>query len=280
KSEVDSAIDGIQVGGRNLLRNSKGPFVLQPRNTGNASDNYNFYRFYCDMELNETYTISADIEITHGDFDEITVYPYPGGKSSSAPIPPNGRIKHTFVKTSENIDSVLIYAGPMGATRGNGIIIRNVKIEKGNKATDWTPAPEDVQGQIDNIQGTLASHSTKIEQNAQQIQLRATKTEVDTLTGRVNTVESTIQQHADLIESKIDDGQARSIFRQEASSFTFEASQINFKGHVFGEDATFTGKLEGATGTFNGSVYIGDSTKFTNIEEDYIRTQAQSDLGL
>src|SRR5690606_21460372 len=92
KSEVDSAIDGIQVGGRNLLRNSKGPFVLQPRNTGNASDNYNFYRFYCDMELNETYTISADIEITHGDFDEITVYPYPGGKSSSAPIPPNGRI--------------------------------------------------------------------------------------------------------------------------------------------------------------------------------------------
>src|SRR5690606_32538063 len=98
------------------------------------------------------------------------------------------------------------------------------------------------------------SHNTKIEQNAQQIQLRATKTEVDTLTGRVNTVESTIQQHADMIESKIDDGQARSIFRQEASSFTFEADQINFKGHVFGEDATFTGHLEGASGTFAGKL--------------------------
>ena len=27
----------------------------------------------------------------------------------------------------------------------------NVKLEKGNKATDWTPAPEDVQGQIDGL---------------------------------------------------------------------------------------------------------------------------------
>ena len=26
--------------------------------------------------------------------------------------------------------------------------IRNIKIEKGNKATDWTPAPEDVSGEI------------------------------------------------------------------------------------------------------------------------------------
>src|SRR5690606_27537691 len=120
--------------------------------------------------------------------------------SSSAPIPPNGRIKHTFVKTSENIDSVLIYAGPMGATRGNGIIIRNVKIEKGNKATDWTPAPEDIDERFTDIEGTLASHSTKIEQNAQQIQLRATKAEVDTLTGRVNQAESQITQLAGQIE--------------------------------------------------------------------------------
>jgi len=284
KSEVDSAIDEIQVGGRNLLRNSKGPFIVEPKNTGQSSDNYNFYRFYCDMELNETYTISADIEITHGDFDKVDVYPYPGGKTSAVPIPSNGRIKRTFVKTSETINSVLIYAGRMGATRGNGIIIKNVKIEKGNKATDWTPAPEDIDEKFTDIEGTLASHSTKIEQNAQQIQLRATKaevdtlseqvnqaesqitqlagqielratkTEVDTLSGRVSTVESTIQQHADMIESKIDDGQARSIFRQEASSFTFDADQINFKGHVFGEDATFTGRLEGAYGTFRGDL--------------------------
>jgi hypothetical protein len=29
-----------------------------------------------------------------------------------------------------------------------GVKIRNVKLEVGNKATDWTPAPEDVQAEI------------------------------------------------------------------------------------------------------------------------------------
>ena len=78
--KTQEAIDNIQVGGRNLLRNSKGPFILEPKNTGQAIDNYNYYRFYCDMELNETYTISADIEIKHGDFNKVTVFPYPDGK--------------------------------------------------------------------------------------------------------------------------------------------------------------------------------------------------------
>src|SRR5690606_12636297 len=93
------------------------------------------------------------------------------------------------------------------------------------------------------LSGRVNQAESQITQLAGQIELRATKTEVDELTGRVSTVASTIQQHADMIESKIDAGDARSIFRQEASSFTFEADQINFKGHVFGEDATFMGSI-------------------------------------
>src|SRR5690606_28176062 len=88
--------------------------------------------------------------------------------------------------------------------------------------------------------------------------------------GRVSTVESTIQQHADMIESKIDDGQARSIFRQEASSFTFDADQINFKGHVFGEDATFTGKIEGSE--IQGANIIGATVTGTEINGSTINS--------
>lgn len=33
-----------------------------------------------------------------------------------------------------------------------GCKVRNVKLEIGNRATDWTPAPEDVQAEIDNIE--------------------------------------------------------------------------------------------------------------------------------
>ena len=148
-------IDDIQVGGRNLLLNSKGDFVLTPRNDGTDNDNYNFYVFYADMILGETYTISADIEITHGSFDYVTILPYEEGTKYNAQIPINKRVSHTFTKQSEKTNRILIYAGVAGKTHGNGIIIRNVKVEKGNKATDWTPAPEDVEANINNLEDTM-----------------------------------------------------------------------------------------------------------------------------
>ena len=104
------------------------------------------------MELNGVYTISADVEITDGTFNKITVFAYHAGLRQEVDIPENGRIFGTFTKTSESTNSVLLYAGVAGQTRGNGVIFRNLKIEKGNKATDWTPAPEDVDAGISNAQ--------------------------------------------------------------------------------------------------------------------------------
>jgi len=149
------AINDIEIGGRNLLLNSKGKFVVSAEDTGQESDNWQHYRFYCNMALNEQYTISADIEIDEGSFTQVTVYPYPDGVSANVDIPSNGRIKHTFTKTNATTNSVLIYAGIAGATRGNGIFIREVKIEKGNKATEWTPAPEDVEADILKAEGYM-----------------------------------------------------------------------------------------------------------------------------
>lgn len=45
-------------------------------------------------------------------------------------------------------DQVLYLSG-MNSDTGVSYIFRNLKIEKGNKPTDWTPAPEDIQNQID-----------------------------------------------------------------------------------------------------------------------------------
>lgn len=52
--------------------------------------------------------------------------------------------------------------------------IKNVKLEYGNKATDWSPAPEDMETRI-------VEAETAITQNAEQILLRATKTEVNSI---------------------------------------------------------------------------------------------------
>ena len=38
-----------------------------------------------------------------------------------------------------------------------GIRIKNVKFEKGNKPTDWTPAPEDDERRITNLEARVAA---------------------------------------------------------------------------------------------------------------------------
>lgn len=141
------AIDGIEVGGRNLLMNST-ERVLKAKNAGTASDNYNYEILQYKSDKGQKYTVSAKVEITDGEFSSITVYAnYSGSSPSSVSVPiVDGRIERTYT-ASDTTDTakVLLYAGSSGATRGNGVIFTDIQIEKGNKATDWTPALEDVE---------------------------------------------------------------------------------------------------------------------------------------
>ncbi|WP_018934312.1 phage tail spike protein [Gracilibacillus lacisalsi] len=95
-------------------------------------------------------------------------------------------------------------------------------------------------------ESSMSVASSEITQLAGEITSKVSTTEFDNLEDRVDTAESTISQHANQIQQKVEENDVRSIFTQEADSFTFDADQINFDGHVFGGDATFTGKIEGA----------------------------------
>ena len=57
---------------------------------------------------------------------------------------------------------------------------KNVKLELGNIATDWTPAPEDVDTRIDNAY-------TEIESNKTAISLKASQTETAIISDKLNT---------------------------------------------------------------------------------------------
>lgn len=165
---VKKAVDDIEIGGRNLLKNSKGGFVVFPQDAAFAS-----YPFSFVPTLGETYTFSADVEITDGNFDKISVYPYPSEYAmlTHVPIPANGRIVHTFTARHDTITTILVYAGVAGETRGNGVIFRNVKIEKGNKATDWTAAPEDTEAVIDGLATRVTEAEAEIAVQAGEIQM-------------------------------------------------------------------------------------------------------------
>ena len=193
QSDIDKSIQEIKIGGRNLALNSS-RFELPARNTGTASDNYNYISIDANLLLNSEYTISANVEIVSGSIKEISIYDYPGGKCSRVPII-NNRITYTFTKRSNTVNSVLLYAGLAGETRGNSVIFTNVMLEKGNMVSDWSPAPEDTDKLIiDNIK---------------------------TVTDKISTVESKFTQENNSIKASVQD------LNSTTQTITTNVSNIN-----------------------------------------------------
>ena len=177
-------VDGIEIGGRNLIPNSKNanlkikessinvvinddsctitPKVISPSSWGSVYSNIS-------LEKNQTYTFSAEIS-------DINIESSNGyAVISVAKNPPNsgwndygiirvtkiGRYYITF-NTGDNTN-VKICIGLLLASLNDYVVFKNLKLEKGNKATDWTPAPEDkadvshIHSASDINSGTLAT---------------------------------------------------------------------------------------------------------------------------
>ena len=115
-----------------------------------GTGNYAFNRVFVNPSPIEktTYTVSANVEVTGGSFTKVTVVPYNSGTTASqgtrsdTPIV-NGKISTQVTVTGDAAEVVLLYAGVAGATAGNSVIFRNIKIEKGTVATPWIPNSSD-----------------------------------------------------------------------------------------------------------------------------------------
>ena len=84
-----------------------------------------------------------------------------------------------YGKTQDSIHGARIYIGTL-ASNICTMELCGFQLEKGNKLTDWSLAPEDVSTTINSIERRVTSAETSITQNAEQIALRATKEDVMT----------------------------------------------------------------------------------------------------
>lgn len=80
---------------------------------------------------------------------------------------------------------------------------------------------------VSNNYSTKTQTSSLIESKVSSV-----NSDVSGLKNRMTTAESSIRQTKNEISTKITSGDARSIFKQEAGSFTFDASQVNFNSDV------------------------------------------------
>lgn len=203
QTDIDNSINAIQVGGRNLLLDS-----AEEKTTSTPSFlDYDLLKeTFVDL-IGEQITISFDAKALVDDIHIIDAYFRDGINGGiihqSVPFTITGTYKrYSYTIVLSDFQALIpnnmqirfrgnIYV-PGGSSNTNGFSIKNVKIEKGTKATDWTPAPEDVQGNIDTVQGNVDGTNealstrinqaeTVIQQTKDEISLKADKTVTDEL---------------------------------------------------------------------------------------------------
>ena len=100
----------------------------------------------------------------------------------------------------------VLYLGNVDPSVGSTYIFRNLKIEKGNKATDWTPAPEDTDGAIKGVSDDLEAYKTEVDVEFTKTNeaIEASVTEVKTYTDeKITTVNSTINTQVGRIDAAV-----------------------------------------------------------------------------
>lgn len=151
KEDVNTSINNIQVGATNLLLNTREEKVIIGNNTTNQCTNlYNF----ADVSIlpNKKITISFTYTVTNytsGKFRIQTADKVWLGVTNDITPTGNGTftVKHTYtLNSSTGYTYVQLRMDNFVGT----VTISKMKIEFGDKATDWSPSPEDIEeGKID-----------------------------------------------------------------------------------------------------------------------------------
>ena len=161
KTTITNAIDNIEIGGRNLLLNS----ATEKTGASNVAQWMQWAISDSPLIANEDYMFSFDAKMSNS--TDVFYIGFALNSSTQEIMKQEVLVTDTYkrytykVKTTKtNINSIIISNaksyGHGNANNSTGVLnIKNIKLEKGNKATDWTPAPEDVTASIQAYVDTL-----------------------------------------------------------------------------------------------------------------------------
>lgn len=181
--------------------------------------------------------------------------------------------------------SIWILHAPTTRSSGSSdiVILTKLKLEKGDKATDWTQAPEDTDNSIANVQTQITNTSNKvatIETNLNSITQKVSSVEnttatingnVTNLTNRVSTAESKLTSTSltTTISSAINEGTSSintTQFVMDKSGLIIKNGALTIKNKagttVFSSDTSGNLKLAGSI--TSGATITGGTLKSSN----------------
>lgn len=164
--EIGTKLDNLEIGGRNLLLNT-GFNTFNHWIKGSNTKSLQMVNGWCEVTIGGTWSGFVQEFIPEKNVEYIVSYeaylvdtvaetavletdfgsPDQNQTISKTPTKYSLKLKYPSTFSNGNIDFKL-----SSAEVGKKWRIRKIKLEKGNKATDWSPAPEDVDEKIDDIQ--------------------------------------------------------------------------------------------------------------------------------
>lgn len=161
--DTEDAINGIEIGSRNyVLDSEKERYDLESMSGGGG---YVFYETILspnDLNVGDSYCLSFEAK---GVLDG-TLATYGNNYNTYFDTHRIGITtewkRYTIPKKIDTVQGNNLYCEFWGVEHNLGIFIRKVKLEKGNKPTDWTPAPEDIEAVTNNLTKRISTAEAQI----------------------------------------------------------------------------------------------------------------------
>ena len=182
KTFAQQKVDELNIGGRNLLKNSG---VVITNNKYNITS----YQVTEDIKLGETVTLTIDGDFADGCFPILLAG---GGNGNYGSLQRGVNVwKNNLNLDLKKGDTLSVFiVGNGNSTKTN--TIRKIKLEKGNKPTDWSPAPEDIENKVADIQTDLQNAI-----NNAKAQIEAEKRNIENSNTRIQKLENKTQIFSD-----------------------------------------------------------------------------------
>ncbi|HEL2721230.1 TPA: hypothetical protein T7P45_000432 [Streptococcus suis] len=203
-SEVEGKIP-TEIGGRNYFRGYKynEEITLNSyQNVGSFTQFYNRLTYNLPESDGKTFTISFEAISSNGETPLEVYNRNQDPQYFNFPSRRIGTVGPTWqkftrtvtvatqtVSNTTNSNRIEIYA-----PNKTGVRVRNIKVELGNIATDWSPAPEDVVTEIENAKTTITQTASGVEQLSTKLTETADK---------VTSAETNIRQLVNEVASKV-----------------------------------------------------------------------------
>ena len=200
-TSAKNAIDNLKIGGRNLVVEKGIIYGRTDIDDGSImSTNDHQTTEFVPIDAG-TYTISGTkLSEAHGKY--ITVALYNSNKEFIKRLVPIKTINEDTYSETGEAPANTAYARTSFPTGYSD----RIKLERGNKATDWTPAPEDVDNKIDStaddLELSIASQSASITNDVHGIVLNALEDYVEK--DEYNTYKSSTKSQLEVLSDQIE----------------------------------------------------------------------------